>query len=52
MDGSFVICLDSSSHLDCPLIEDHVRGELHAVYTIAPLKVRPVPAVPTSCYAV
>jgi hypothetical protein len=37
-DGSFVVCLDSSYHVDCPLVENYVRGELHAVYIIAPLK--------------
>ena len=37
-DGSFVICIDSSYHVDCPLIDNHVRGELHGVYVIAPLK--------------
>lgn len=36
--GSFVICLDSSFHVDCPLIDNHVRAELHAVYVITPLK--------------
>lgn len=37
-DGSFVVCLDSSYHVDCPLVENYARGELHAVYIIAPLK--------------
>jgi hypothetical protein len=38
-DGSFVICLDSAAHIECPLIEDHVRAELHAVYFVSPPKV-------------
>jgi len=38
LDGSFVVCLDSSYHVDCPLVENYSRGELHAVYIIAPVK--------------
>ena len=40
IDGSFVICLDSTSHEDCPIpseeSDDHIRAELHAVYVISP----------------
>jgi hypothetical protein len=35
-DGSYVICLDSTSHPDCPLLDGYVRGELHAAYVVAP----------------
>ena len=37
-DGSYVVCYDSVEHPDCPVQDSHVRGELHAVYTIAPRK--------------
>jgi hypothetical protein len=37
-DGSYVICLDSSTHPECPLAEGYVRGELHAAYIVAPPK--------------
>jgi hypothetical protein len=33
-----VICLDSSSHPECPLVEGYVRGDLHAAYIVAPPK--------------
>jgi hypothetical protein len=36
-DGSFIICLDSTVHDDCPAASgDSIRGELHAAYIIAP----------------
>ena len=35
-DGSYVICYDSVVHPDCRESDSHVRGEMHAVYTIAP----------------
>ena len=35
-DGSYVICFDSVVHPDCRKSDSHVRGEMHAVYTIAP----------------
>jgi hypothetical protein len=40
IDGSYVICLDSTFHHDCPLLPGHVRADLHAVYTISPPRVR------------
>lgn len=42
-DGSYVICLDSSTHPECPLVEGYVRGELHAAYIVAPPKGKAVP---------
>ncbi len=35
-DGSYVICLDSTNHAECPPVEGYVRGEMHAAYIIAP----------------
>ena len=35
-DGTYVICYQSVQHAACPPSNDHVRAELHAVYTIAP----------------
>eukprot|EP00981_Chlorochromonas_danica_P000979 scaffold233_cov174-Ochromonas_danica.AAC.19 len=37
-EGSYIICLDSTTHEDCPLVEGYVRGELHASYIITPPK--------------
>ena len=37
-DGSYVICLDSTTHADCPLIPGYVRAHLHAAYVILPPK--------------
>ena len=37
-DGSHVICLDSTSHEDCPLVLDHIRVDIHAAYVITPPK--------------
>ncbi|CAM9411107.1 unnamed protein product [Phaeothamnion confervicola] len=37
-DGCYVVCLDSTTHAQCPPIAGHVRGELNAVYTISPRK--------------
>ncbi len=37
-DGSYVICLDSTAHPECPLVEGYVRGDLHAAYIVAPPK--------------
>jgi hypothetical protein len=37
-DGSYVLCLDSTTHTDCPPLENHVRGDLHGAYVIAPPK--------------
>jgi hypothetical protein len=39
-DGSYVICMDSTIHQDCPVIEGYVRGELHAAYLMAPPRTR------------
>lgn len=41
VDGSYVVCLDSTTHSECPLISGHVRGELHAVYVISSPKFAP-----------
>lgn len=38
IDGSYIICLDSTIHHDCPLLPEHIRGELHAAYMICPSK--------------
>lgn len=40
-DGSYVICLDSTTHSECPLVLGHVRGELHAAYVISTPKFIP-----------
>uniref|UniRef100_A0A7S1V6X1 START domain-containing protein n=1 Tax=Grammatophora oceanica TaxID=210454 RepID=A0A7S1V6X1_9STRA len=38
-DGTYVICYESVNHEECPpLVNKYVRGEMHAVYTIAPQK--------------
>jgi hypothetical protein len=34
-DGSFVICLDSTEHADCPLVPGYVRAQLHGAYTVS-----------------
>jgi len=39
-DGSYVICLDSTTHPECPSLEGYVRGELHAAYIVAPPKLK------------
>jgi hypothetical protein len=39
-DGSYQICFDSVDHKDCPPNSEYVRGEMHSVYTIAPLRRR------------
>eukprot|EP01038_Epipyxis_sp_PR26KG_P016207 gene16207-22043_t len=41
-DGSYLICLDSTTHNDCPLVTGYVRGDLHAAYLITPPKSRPM----------
>mmetsp|Transcript_5295 Transcript_5295/g.8634 ORF Transcript_5295/g.8634 Transcript_5295/m.8634 type:complete len:795 (-) Transcript_5295:691-3075(-) len=41
-DGSYVICLDSTTHPECPLVEKYVRGELHAAYIVAPPRAKAV----------
>ena len=35
-DGSYVVCLDSTQHEDCPVADGYVRGQMHAVYLVAP----------------
>lgn len=40
-DGSYVVCLDSTTHGDCPLLPGYVRGELHAAYIISAPKFVP-----------
>ena len=37
-DGTYQVCVDSVQHRDCPPLAGYVRGEMHSVYTIAPLK--------------
>lgn len=39
-DGSFILCFDSTTHADCPLLDDYVRGEFHGAYVIAPPKAK------------
>jgi hypothetical protein len=39
-DGSYILCLDSTSHADCPVIENYVRAEFHGAYVIAPPKAK------------
>lgn len=38
-DSSYVICLDSTFHQDCPLSSGNVRAEMHTAYYISPSKV-------------
>ncbi len=35
IDGSYIICWDSTSHVDCPVMRGFVRGEIHAAYCIS-----------------
>lgn len=37
-DGTYFVGYDSVQHRDCPPSPSYVRGEMHAVYTIAPRK--------------
>ena len=37
-DGTYQICFDSGEHRDCPAVPGYVRGKMHSVYTIAPLR--------------
>ena len=37
-DGTYHIYFDSVEHVDCPSIPGYVRGKMHSVNTIAPLK--------------
>lgn len=37
-DGSYVVCFESVEHRKCLPLNDHVRGEMHAVFNICPLK--------------
>lgn len=37
-DGSYILCFDSTNHVECPVLEDYVRAEFHGVYVIAPPK--------------
>ena len=37
-DGSYVICLDSTTHEDCPLVAGIVRAQMHGAYVIIPPK--------------
>eukprot|EP00596_Hydrurales_sp_CCMP1899_P010073 CAMPEP_0119044170 /NCGR_PEP_ID=MMETSP1177-20130426/29212_1 /TAXON_ID=2985 /ORGANISM="Ochromonas sp, Strain CCMP1899" /LENGTH=580 /DNA_ID=CAMNT_0007013793 /DNA_START=607 /DNA_END=2349 /DNA_ORIENTATION=+ len=37
-DGSYVVCLNSTIHEDCPLLSGHIRADLNAVYVISPPK--------------
>ena len=37
-DGTYQIYFDSVEHVDCPTIAGYVRGSMHSVFTIAPLK--------------
>ena len=35
-DGSYVVCLDSTQHDDCPVTTGYTRAQMHAVYLVAP----------------
>jgi hypothetical protein len=37
-DGTYHIYFDSVEHVACPTLAGYVRGKMHSVYTIAPLK--------------
>lgn len=37
-DGCYVLCYDSVKHRECPPSPSYVRGDMHGVYTLAPLK--------------
>ena len=39
-DGCYDLCYESVKHRECPPNSPYVRGEMHGVYTIAPLKGR------------
>ena len=34
-DGNYIICLDSTTHDECPLMDDCVRAQIHSAYMIA-----------------
>jgi hypothetical protein len=38
-DGSYVMFYEPVKHRECPPVPNYVRGEMHGVYTIAPLKI-------------
>ena len=38
-DGSYIVCLDSTFHQDCPVVPGCVRGDLHGAYLISSPKV-------------
>ena len=42
IDGSYIICWDSTTHVDCPLMLGYVRAEIHAAYAIAGPKEVPI----------
>ena len=46
-DGTYQICFDSGEHRDCPPVPGYVRGQMHSVYTIAPLKQKKKRGAPT-----
>lgn len=37
-DGTYLVCYDAVQHRKCPPNPSYVRGEMHAVFTIAPRK--------------
>ena len=37
-DGSYIICIDSTVHQDCPVVNGFVRADLHAAYVISGLR--------------
>ena len=37
-DGSFMVCYESIEHKDCPPCPGYCRGEMHQMYTVAPMK--------------
>ena len=39
-DGRYIVCYESVEHKKCPPLQNHVRAEMHQVFTIAPPKKR------------
>jgi len=44
-DGSYIVCLDSTFHQDCPVQNGYVRADMHAAYIICSPKDAPAPDV-------
>jgi len=48
--GSYHIIYDSVEHADCPPLPTHIRGIIHGVYTISPLRSERQDALPIRNY--